>query len=219
MATIRYCFYCIFLFCSINCKNISDVSLVPTAGAQTTKEDKFKKDSIFFEKKEEIANEKPSVKPKLSLSDVYLSQVGVMEKTGNNDGKSVEMYLRSVGLKKGFAWCAAFVRWSYDSSGVKTNINGMALSAVNKANYVYKNGKFIKEPQQGDAVTFYYTNLGRIGHTGFYHERINDKIYMSVEGNTGNTGANNDGIVREGDGVYKKYRSFKSTYNISRWTK
>lgn len=142
-----------------------------------------------------------------------------MEKTGKNDGKSVEMYLRSVGLKKGYAWCAAFVRWSYDSAGVKTNINAMALSAENKSNFVYKNKKFLKEPEMGDAITFYYPNLKRIGHTGFYHERVNDKIYMSVEGNTGNAGANNDGIVREGDGVYKKYRSFNSTYTISRWKK
>lgn len=219
MSTIRHCFYCLFLFCSFNCKNISDVGIVPTAGAQTTEEKKFKKDSVFFEKKEEIAKDKIAPKPRLSISEIYLSQVGVMERTGNNDGKSVEMYLRSVGLKKGYAWCAGFVRWSYDSAGVKTNINAMALSAENKANYVYKNGVFLKEPEAGDAITFYYSNLGRIGHTGFYHERVNDKIYMSVEGNTGNAGANNDGIVREGDGVYKKYRSFKSTYNISRWIK
>ena len=43
------------------------------------------------------------------IAETYTSQIGVREATGRNDGKQVELYLKSVGLGKGYAWCAAFV--------------------------------------------------------------------------------------------------------------
>jgi hypothetical protein len=148
---------------------------------------------------------------KKTIQEIYLSQVGIREASGHNDGKAVEMYLHAVGLGKGYAWCAAFVRWSYDQAGIKTNINGAAASAFDKARAVYYRGKIIKEPEPGDAFTLFYAALCRIGHTGFYHSRLNKSVYQSVEGNT------NDAGSREGDGVYKKYRSFNATYSICRW--
>ena len=51
------------------------------------------------------------------------SQVGVVEKTGNNDGVQVEAYLKTVGLGKGYSYCAAFVKWVFLQCGFKTNIN------------------------------------------------------------------------------------------------
>lgn len=154
-----------------------------------------------------------TVKKTRSISDIYTSQLGVREATSHNDGKAVEGYLHSVGLGKGYAWCAAFVRWCYDSAHITTTINGAAASAHRKTNLVWFNHQLIKEPQPGDAFTLWYPSLNRIGHTGFYHQRINPSIYQSVEGNTNEAGS------REGDGVYKKYRSFNATYSISRWIK
>jgi hypothetical protein len=148
-----------------------------------------------------------------SIAEVYTSQLGIREATGHNDGKSVEMYLQSVGLGRGYPWCAAFVRWCYDSAHIVTTINGAAASAHRPQNLVLFQHKFLKEPQSGDAFTLWYPSLHRIGHTGFYHKRVNESVYQSVEGNTNEAGS------REGDGVYKKYRSFNATYSISRWTK
>lgn len=148
-----------------------------------------------------------------SITDVYLSQLGVHEKTGHNDGKDVEKYLRSVGLGKGYAWCAAFVRWCFDSAGIKTTINGAAASAHNPKNLVCYKHSQLKTPEPGDVFTLWYNALGRIGHTGFYHKRVNATVYESVEGNTNEAGS------REGDGVYKKYRSFNATHSINRWAK
>lgn len=145
------------------------------------------------------------------ITEVYTSQIGVREATGHNDGKDVEKYLRAVGLGKGYAWCAAFVRWCYDQAGVRTKINGAAASAYNRNNLVFFKHKFQQDPRPGDAFTLWFNSLGRIGHTGFFHRKINSTIYETVEGNTNEAGS------REGDGVYKKYRSFNATYAISRF--
>lgn len=144
--------------------------------------------------------------------DTYTSQIGVREATGHNDGKQVEVYLKSVKLGKGFPWCAAFVRWCFDQCGIKTTINAMALSTHRPGHIIYFKGNRIRTPQAGDVGTLYYAKLGRIGHTFFFDREINTKIFKSVEGNTNGVGS------REGDGVYIKYRSYKATYSISRWT-
>lgn len=146
-----------------------------------------------------------------SIVEVYNSQIGVRELTGNNDGKQVEIYLKSVGLGKGYPWCAAFVKWCYLQAGIKTNINAMALSVNQRQRWVYANNRLIEEPKRGDAFTLYYPSLARIGHTGFYDGRLNTSIYSTVEGNTNGAGS------REGNGVYRKYRSFKATYSINKF--
>lgn len=151
-----------------------------------------------------------------TLQDVYLSQVGVKEATGNNDGPEVEKYLRSTGLGKGFAWCAAFVHWCLEEVDIPNTVNAWSPTAENKNNLVFKLRQFREEPQAGDVVTFYYANLGRIGHTGFFNKKISDVTYESVEGNTNSSGSREAG---NGGGVYKKYRSFNSTHSISRWEK
>lgn len=153
-----------------------------------------------------------------SITEVYISQEGVSELTGKNDGKDVEKYLKSVGLGKGYAWCAAYVKWCYDQAKIKTTINGAAASAHNPKNLVLYKNKFLKDPEAGDVFTLWYSNLNRIGHTGFYHRRLNSSVYESYEGNTG-AGSAIDVGTREGDGVYHKYRSFNATYSISRWKK
>lgn len=149
----------------------------------------------------------------LRLQEIYTSYIGVREKTGSNDGKEVEMFLRSVGLGKGYAWCAAFVKYCMLEAGIKSaeKMNGMALSCENKKNMVFQKGIHLKEAMPGDVFTLYYARLGRIGHTGFFDKDINGTLYESVEGNTNNQNS------REGDGVYRRKRSYNSTFSISRW--
>jgi hypothetical protein len=137
--------------------------------------------------------------------------VGVREATGHNDGRSVEMYLKSVKVSKGNPWCAAFVHWCLDSAGIKNKITAWSPSAHNSANLVWMARRLNKEPEPGDVFTLWFPKLKRIAHTGFVHRKVNSSIYQSVEGNTNEAGS------REGDGVYKKYRSFNATYSITRW--
>jgi hypothetical protein len=148
----------------------------------------------------------------LTVQAIYTSQIGVREATGKNDGVQVEAYLKSVNLGKGYAWCAAFVKWCFDRADINTTITAWSPTAENRKNLVYDKGKFLQDPRPGDVFTLYYPSLKRIGHTGFYDKKQNSTIFRSVEGNTNGEGS------REGDGVYVKYRSVKATYSISRWT-
>lgn len=159
---------------------------------------------------EEIINPEPPAKDSI-LSAIYLSQVGVREATGNNDGKEVEMYLKSTGLGKGYAWCAAFVKWCFDSAQIKTTITAWSPSAENKSNYVFKAGEWKRELKRGDVFTIYFPRLKRIGHTGFCHKKFGLNSIQTVEGNTNMQGS------REGDGVYIKIRPKETIFSITRW--
>lgn len=153
-----------------------------------------------------------------AVKKVYTRNIGVRELTGKNDGKSVEIYLASVGMKKGAAWCAAFVHFCLERGGVRNPITAWSPTAFNKNSIVWHQRRLKREPKTADVVTFYYPNKKRIAHCGFYDARVNDAIYESVEGNTGASGAIGE-IVNEGDGVYKKKRSFNATYAISSFIK
>lgn len=146
---------------------------------------------------------------------VYLAQIGVRELTGNNDGKYVEIYLRSVGLSKGNPWCAAFVHYCLARGGVSNSISGYAPTSLDKNNLVMYGRRFYVKPHYADVVSFYFPSKHRISHTAFFDEDMGNGFYKSVEGNTGGGGAIGN-IVRDGDGVYMMKRSYNATYAISR---
>lgn len=147
----------------------------------------------------------------------YKSQIGVREKTGKNDGVEVEKYLKTVGLGKGYAWCAAFVKWALITGVVNIDaeklINAMALSLHKADKIVYFKGKYKEDLLPADVFTLWYNRLNRIGHTGFFNGWANKNLgtYYTVEGNTSTAGS------REGDGVYLRIREIKSTYSITKW--
>ena len=146
------------------------------------------------------------------VQNVYLSQVGVREATGNNDGVAVERYLKNLGLDKGYAWCAAFVRWCYDQAGVKTTITAWSPTAQNNDAVVYEKGKWKAKADKADVFTLFYKGINRIGHTGFVDKVYNDNsMIQTVEGNTNGQGS------REGDGVYLKFRPSKTIHTITSW--
>lgn len=154
----------------------------------------------------------------------YKSQIHVREKTGNNDGEDVEKYLKTVGLGKGYAWCAAFVKWClthgvYNSDAEKY-INGMALSLHRKEKIIYFKGVFTEEPQHADVFNLWYNSLGRIGHTGFYHGWADKKKgnYYSYEGNATGKGARESEGGTPGQGVWRLIiRNINNTYSITKW--
>jgi hypothetical protein len=139
----------------------------------------------------------------------YSSQIGVRELTGNNDGKEVEMYLKSVGLGKGYAWCAAFVCWSIQQGGIYSPKSAWSPAMFPNSRVKWRRnqpGRY--QPLQGDVFGLYYANLKRVGHVGFV-DRWGDKEVHTVEGNTNQAGS------REGDGVYRKIRLTRQIYIIS----
>ena len=145
------------------------------------------------------------------LAQTYLSQVGVREKTGRNDGVQVETYLRSVDAKRGNAWCAAFVSWSLQQHYIQHPKSAWSPSLFPRHNTVFTRGQPSNyTPQRGDVFGLYYNNLGRIGHVGFIEQwDYGGKFAVTVEGNT------NEAHSREGDGVYLKKRPKRTIYKIA----
>lgn len=146
------------------------------------------------------------------VEKTYLSQVGVVEK-GYNTGDSVNMYLASVNLGHGNAWCAAFVSWVYQKNGVLNPKSGWSPSWFNPKYVIWKrDGLKNQTPRSGDVFGIYFKEKKRIAHVGFIH-RFGESITITVEGNTNEAGS------REGDGVYIKRRPTRQIYAVSKYIK
>ena len=132
------------------------------------------------------------------------NEIGVREQNGNNSGPRVEEYLRTVGLKKGLPWCAAFVSYIYAKGGFPKPRSGWSpdlLPAIRRA----------RSALPGNVLGIYFKEYQRIAHVGLITKQEGDWV-TSVEGNTNITGS------REGDGVYLKKRHIKTIYRIADWT-
>lgn len=135
------------------------------------------------------------------------SQLHVREATGSNDGKDIKKYLEVTGLGEGYPWCAAFVSWVFEEAG-GTGPRSARVVDWFKSNIVYKSEWRQQNitPEPGMVIGLYYPKLGRYGHIG-----IVDKVHpgqlhtiITIEGNTNAAGS------REGQGVYRKIRPWKS---------
>lgn len=115
------------------------------------------------------------------------------EPKGSNAGPHVEKYLKSVGLKGGFAWCMAFVHWCVEQSGPKNVLVHTAgvMDQWHRINPKYK----VTTPQPGDIFIMDFG--GGKGHTGFVEDVKGDRI-MTIEGNSNDEGS------REGYEVCRK---------------
>lgn len=151
--------------------------------------------------------DQPNPSTRERVIELAASQVGVRE-VGSNQGKEVEDYLAVTGLGPGYAWCVAFIAWTYDSVGV-----GIPESAAWSPAW-FPQSKVIEtvNAKPGDVHGFYYQSKGRIAH-GAIHERFSGTTVITIEGNTNKLGS------REGDGVYRKRRHSRSIHKTAKWIK
>lgn len=178
------------------------------------------------------------------LRTVYLSEIGVREATGNNDGPRIEEYLRYCGLGPSHAWCAAFVSWCFGQAGHTQPRSPWSPSLLPDSKLVWRQGdrkpttgasadgevrgmhaSTPAMPMQGDVFGIYYTNLERIGHVGFIDTWDGDWC-ITVEGNTGPgrmpgaeaSAANPIRAGPAGEGVHRKRRPVRTIRAVARWT-
>jgi len=131
-----------------------------------------------------------------------------------NRGPMVDKYLKEVKAPLGSAWCGAFVGANLNWLDVKNPSSAYSPNYARTKDIIWKLKKINKvELLSGDVVTYYYSNLGRVGHVGFLEKIDNDGYFITIEGNTNGAGG------REGDGVYKKKRSPSKVYTVSRYIK
>lgn len=139
---------------------------------------------------------------KQRAAEIADTQLYVRELTGHNDGKEVELYLKSVGLWKGLSWCAAFVYWCYEQASKNMGVPNPVIKTGGVLDHWGRTkGQRVYTPLPYDIFIMDYGK--GMGHTGIVEEVKGSKIY-TVEGNT------NGKSVREGNGVYERIRD-KST--------
>lgn len=138
-----------------------------------------------------------------SLLAIAEKEVGVRERSGNNDGERVELYLKYIGLPKGHAWCAAYTSWVYGQAGLSKPRTGWTPA-------LFPENRLVKKPKPADLFGIYFPSLKRIAHTGFVISIKSDWV-LTTEGNTNVEGG------REGDGVYKKRRHLRTIAKFASW--
>jgi hypothetical protein len=122
--------------------------------------------------------------------NVAQSQIGTQEiPRGSNAGPQVELYLKSVGLAKGYPWCMAFIYWCHQqvsqAQGLKNPLikTGGVLRQYNEMPAKNKHST----PQVGDV---FIMDFGAgIGHTGFVLEVLPNGEIKTIEGNTNQNGS------------------------------
>jgi len=145
---------------------------------------------------------------------VAAAEIGTTEKTGRNEGE-VEKYLRSVGLKKGDPYCAAFVHWCGQQALGSRNPfprSGWSPDMVTRPDYIRGKGR---QPEAGDTFGIYFTSKGRVAHTGFVAGRKGNSI-ITIEANTSPQAATGE-ADRNGDGVWRKIRPLSTIHSTKRW--
>lgn len=131
------------------------------------------------------------------------SQLHVRETEKNNFGKEIKAYLAYTKLPEGNPYCAAFVSWVYFEAGFK-----QPRTAWSPA--LFPLARQTREPKPADVLGIYSVKLKRIAHCGLVERRQNDWI-ISIEANTNIEGS------REGDGVYRKWRHFRTIAKFANW--
>jgi hypothetical protein len=131
--------------------------------------------------------------------------VGVREKGRPNHGPEVKMYLASVGLDQGYAWCMAFAQFTFSeacriSRASKSLIRGASVRTVYrqmKAKGSLRSPSFAAK--RGQMMCFMKPGT-QYGHVAIVLENLGNGKVRTIEGNTGPDGG------RDGDGVYIKIR-------------
>jgi len=139
------------------------------------------------------------------LIPIALAELWVREESGRNDGKRVEEYLSTVGLKRGDPYCAAFVSWVFKQAGYNLPRTGWSPA-------LFPTSELVKAAAPGNVFGIYFPAIKRIAHCGLVVESRGDWI-TTVEGNTDASGG------REGGGVYQRLRHKKSIRMFSDWRK
>jgi hypothetical protein len=143
------------------------------------------------------------------------SQVGITEATGKNDGEP-DKYLTSVGMAGSRApYCAAFIYW----------VGREALGATNpypksawSPDHLRGGSRVTADTvvHGGEAFGIYFASKKRIAHTGLV-ERKDGVNFITLEANTSPEAASGSAADRDGGGVWRKRRHWRTVHSTKDW--
>ena len=128
------------------------------------------------------------------IVDIAKKEIGQTESPRNSNNSK---YNKWFGLPN-LPWCGMFVSWCYAQAGKPLGnigfLKGFAGCQTAVAHFK-KTGEITKNPQPGDIVFFDWNSDGRYDHTGIFVEKVSDRFFNSVEGNTSLSNDSNGGEV------------------------
>lgn len=172
--------------------------------------------TLLFSKKQTSSSSQSSTIEIATPNDVLVLEarkwIGVIEKGGDNSGPEIEQFQRAVdGKANKEPWCAAFTMFCIKQVEQKLGIK----SEIHKSELVLdvwnKSPKDLRReyPKPGNLILWRHADTGT-GHMGIIEAQLEKGIFATIEGNTGP----GNGIVREGDGVYRKTRNIYGTQSM-----
>lgn len=146
------------------------------------------------------------------LVKLVYSQVGISEAT-ENDSPEIRKFLAHVGIYKPASWCVAWVSYDLSAVGIDNPRSAWSPDYARQKDIIWtpKNQKI--QPLPGDVPTFYYSNLGRVGHGCFYLKTDKSGYYITGEGNA------NQRLSRTGGQICILKRDPMKIHAISRFIK
>lgn len=148
--------------------------------------------------------------------EVAKTQLFVREKTGHNDGKEVEEYLKNVGLPAGYPWCAAFVYWCFEKASVALVVpNPVTRTGGVLDHWAKTKGKKLHGLDCNAGDIFIMDFGSGKGHTGIVTAVRGTKV-LTIEGNTSADPSYAE-LDREGNGVFERIRSISSIKGFIRY--
>lgn len=147
---------------------------------------------------------------------IAVSQVGVVESGGNNQGVPLERYIRPNGGVGPEPWCGDFIAYCYRRAGSRTVERLWAsvyfLGIVGPVK--------VDNPRRGEIVRFdFYLGNGRTDYT---HTEMFDRwldksrgIFLTIGGNTGKDNAVSDSTSGI-DGVHRRQRYASNVIDFRR---
>jgi len=155
--------------------------------------------------------------------DWSTKQLGVRELTGNNDGPEIDAWNRALGIPLRSYWCG-----SYQAAGQRAcklpypaaagGARYWTVPSNPRTYYIAGVRGSLDSLKPGHQVTFYYRNLGRVGHVArlvaagrAVRKGRPARVWYTNEGNTGTGGG------RDGAGVHQLTRLPSEFYAAANW--
>lgn len=159
-------------------------------------------------------------------------EVGYLEKNSNSQldektanagqNKNYTKYARDLngvswfnGNKQGAEWCAVFVSWLfYQMFGKELGMkllcqpakDNCAAGCGSARGYFNSHGQLYNDPEPGDQIFFWKSDISEVGHTGLVVE-VTDTTVYTIEGNT----TDGNQVIANGGAVCRK--SYARSYN------
>jgi uncharacterized protein (TIGR02594 family) len=129
-----------------------------------------------------------------------VSQVGVHEQGGNNQGPEVNAYLASVGLDPGYSWCAAFVYFCFKQAAAQLGLVNPCPKTAGAVKLWTLTEPICRVTAPVPGAIYVLQHEGGKGHAGII-ERVSDGAILEVSGNTNDAGSREGNAVARHGGI------------------